>query len=104
MSNTLEVMKEFFMKSGYLGKDNEQTNRPKHRQGRGDRDLAARGKNSVECTNSDTTIYKNVLNRIETLEVDDPEIILRLPVNIESNDETERIILREGTVVHLRKE
>ena len=58
MSNTLEVMWDFFMTSGMM-QQKTGSSKPKRHQGGGDR-----GKDNTICSGSETTIYRNVLDRV----------------------------------------
>ena len=90
MSNTLEAMKEFFMKGAFQTSQGQ--NKPKAKQGSGDREDSGK---AIEIannnSNSDTTIYKKVQDRIETSDIDDPEIILHMPLNnTDRNEDIDR--------------
>ena len=82
LNNTLEVMKEFFLNSGMVGQPSTSQEKPKRNQGGGDR-----GNMTCIPTNSDTTIYNNVLNQVGEDESEDvdPEITFK-QTEISGND------------------
>ena len=97
MSNTLEAMKEFFVKGGYAPNNTGKAT-PKSKQGGGDREEIDQTRESNQST-SQTMIYHNVLEKVTTGKIDDPEITFKIP--IEGNNvqlESDKVRNRESSL------
>ena len=94
MSDTLTVMKDFFLSGSFMEKSrrSKEDVTPKKRQGGGEREKG-KGNQSIDGSNLVTTIYHNVLDRVcsEAHKQVDSEIAFKVPRPHDSSSSEDRI-------------